>query len=133
MNLVSTYFSDPVAPATSTLVVAGILASGIALIIGLLIPIICHLFRRKEKPVWMLWRSLAGVARLGGIVYLLLFFLRYQGLRPFNYRGWVFVALIPFIIWIVVIIRRHLALKPMVRFESDLQDRYHKYLPKPKR
>lgn len=131
--MIQTYFSDPVAPANSDLVVAGLIASGVILALGLVMPLLLHIFRGRPKPVWSLWRSLAAVARLAGFVFLLLLFLRYQALQPFNYRAWVFIALLPFIVWVIVIIRRYRATKPAVKVEAELEDRFHKYLPQKKR
>lgn len=131
--MIQTYFTDPIAPATSLFVTGGLIASAVIIVIGLLTPIFLHIIRRKEKPVWVLWRNFGAVARLAGLVYLILFFLRYQGLYPFNYRGWVFVALIPFVTWTIILIRRYLAIKPQLKEEAQLYNRFHKYLPQSKR
>lgn len=131
--MIQSYFSDPIAPADSKLVVAGMIVAAVLFIIGLLIPLVVHFWRHGSQDLKSLFKSFGSILRYLGLTELILLFLRFQGLRPFNYRGWALFAIIPFVVWLVIVIRGFRRTLPDIRTKNDLDDRYFRYLPKSKR
>jgi hypothetical protein len=125
------YFISQSIPADSRFVIAGMILSGVLLLIGLLLPFIASRIKSKKFiPFRSLVTPLSSLFRIMGFLWLLLFFLRYEGIPLFMVRLWVYSLLIPFGIMIVLIIRRHKKVLPSLVKEDVLKERYQKYLPK---
>lgn len=103
----------------------GLIVSGAALLLGLVLPLVPQL--RGE-----LVRSLANWFRAMGLLFLVLLFLRYESLWPFTIRLWVSVAVIPALVWLALIIRAHRRKLPEIASRSQFNDQYEQYLPKAK-
>ncbi len=129
------YFIDPNTPTTSLGVSLGLSLSLLLIISGILLPVVIKQRQRRSKPSywWEVWRAWAGVFRIAGLIWLVLFFLRYQSLVPFTFRFWIYLPFLPVVIWLFLLYRSKRALRPVLQKQSLLADHYEKYLPKSKK
>ncbi len=129
------YFVDPNAAVDSLFVKIGLLLSGLMLAFGLFWPFFYHRFFRNQSKTNFLYllRYWTPVFRGAGLGWLVLFFLRYESIFPFQYRIWVYGGLIPVIVWLIILFLRFKKRKPEIIKKDILKDHYEKYLPKPKR
>lgn len=126
LSQLSAYFISPNAPATSPLVIAGLVVSGLMLALGIVAP----LLKKKAQADWFTYVAAeAGMLRIAGLVWLLLFFLRFEGIRPFNYRAWAYVFVLPFAIWAWLIYKNEKKKEPAKAEAKVRYDHYDKYLP----
>lgn len=133
MSKIVTYFTDPIAPASSSWVVAAFIVCGVIAFLGFIIPPALHVKRKQPRHIFDVLYPLANVMRIGGLVGLLLLFLRNQQLSPFQYRGWLYVATLAFLGWVIYVVRGYSTVLPKVVDKKKEEDSYTKYLPKPKR
>lgn len=124
------YFVDPLAPTESSQVIIGLIAAGILFLSCLIVSWIAQ--SRRKSAIHPLAASLAPIGQLGGLLWLLFFFLRYEGLAPFQYRIWAYSVWVIVLVWGVIRVRRYKREKPTFGREVVLRDRYEQYLPQPK-
>lgn len=134
MKQLISYFTTQSTPLVSTYVWIAFALAGVFLLIGFLIPLIEVLLRRKKQSLkhgWV-WNRLASIFRIAGVVWLLLLFLRFEGLQPFTMRIWFYLSIVPFVVWALWVGLRYRKMIPHVVYEDALHKRFGKYLPQQK-
>lgn len=137
MGTFITYFTDSNVPAMSSWFIAAVSLGAISLLVGLLAPLVLYVAKQRKAKWSVRYTGIisrfAGVARTIGFLELLVLFLRYEGIFPFTNRIWMVGIGLIGLGWLSIIVRQYRAFVPVLQKQDQLQDRYHKYLPKPKR
>lgn len=125
------YLITPFTPASSRAVVIGLVGAAILFVAGLAIPLGRHALR---KPPWLkagvAWVApFAPVARVAGGLWLILFFLRFEGVVPFTMRLWVYSLLVIVAVWTIRIILGLRREQPVRQAIDFLERHYTQYLP----
>ncbi len=123
------------APAASRWVLIGLGASLGLLAIGSMAPVALFLLGRYRRPVESpaLWAGLGAVARYGGLVWSVLFFLRYEAMFPFVIRIWVY-GVAPFFLGAIgYVVFRHRRQRPRRSEAKTRYEHFERYLPDPKK
>jgi hypothetical protein len=133
------YLINPDIPFVSPFVITGVGISLFLLISGILIPVVMKRLmastgRFYAKPeLWLrLFVAWAGIWRWLGLIWLLFFLLRYEGLPPFTMRIWVYIVILPFLVWMWLAWQKERRLTPALERQSTRHEHYDKYLPRPK-
>ncbi len=129
-----TYLSTTQIAADSSYVRFGLIASTLLILLGILIPLALWIRRKRNSDLWFgpMVRQLSFLARIAGIVWFLLFFLRYEDIYPLDRRIWVYLVVIPVIITGILMVRKYRRIKPLKMKSAELESRYKQYLPKAK-
>lgn len=127
-----TYLFSTSIATDSRWVITGMIGAAVLMVIGIVVPVVLVRLQRKQgSSQWFpLIRSFARIARTAGLVWLVLFFLRYEVIAPFVARIWVYAVLIGAIAWGMWEVRAFRRRLPEYARSQVLQDRYHRYLPK---
>ncbi len=132
MNRFVTYFTNLNTPSDSKLVMVGMILSLLLIVSGILLPV-----ARRRTTNQLFWLRLVAawskIFWISGLVWFLLFFLRYELIYPLTMRLWVYLVLLPVIAALVVVYRQQTKIKPQLAKQRTLHDHYEKYLPQPKR
>jgi hypothetical protein len=132
-----TYFTDQQVPSDSPLFYGAVGFSAVCLLAGLLAPLLLIWAKRqKHKKIVQhatIIRSLAGVARTIGFLELFVLFLRYESIFPFTNRVWMIVIGLIGVMWVFWHIKKYRKILPTFAKQDILEQRYTKYLPKPKK
>lgn len=124
------YFFQLTTPTDSLLVMIGMVGGGALFLLGCLLPLVLvYLKKRHHLTSSQTIQSFAALLRAVGIVWLLLFFLRYEAIRPLTMRVWVYLVGLVALVWLWRIMHSYRKSMPLVQKEALRYDRYEKYLP----
>ena len=127
------YLIVPALPVKPIFIYTGFIGSALLLLLGLMTPLIIrYLPKRWVQTNQAVIPMFVWLADIAGFLWLVLFFLRYEGIAPFTMRIWVYGLLIPVVATLVVIIIRLRKDSPNIARELVLHDRFERYLPKAK-
>lgn len=133
-NQLKSYFFSPDVTPDSRWVIGGLIACGALFLIGILIPLVVYVIKRKKKVIrdTSLIENIGEILRISTTIWALLLFLRFEGIPFTAMRIWLFLVLVYVIIIIIRLIRFQRKKRPLKQKEQILSDKFEKYLPQPK-
>ncbi len=131
LQSIGNYFVTTNAPAVSTMVQIGLVISIVLLVVSWVGPWVLSLLKKKHKMAWLnQWWSFVTLVRYASLVWLVLFFLRYEAIAPFGFRLWNYIVLLIVLVIGYTLLRGIQRTKPLHERQSAVEERYAKYLPK---
>lgn len=133
LERVTQYLTTQNTTPDSRFVEVGLIASAAFFILGMMAPMAVTFLKTKRRIRQdQLIRSISIIARIAGAIWFVLFFLRFEDVRPFDMRIWVYLVLIPTVIAIIMTVMRYRKTIPIQMKENTRKEHYDKYLPKAK-